>query len=83
MIDNVTLAIENLVVKLKTDQIAPSTSPYKDAFMLFMKEQQIYDPEDILEVIDPILIAKIKQEYINTNNFSKDSQYAKQSSLFD
>jgi hypothetical protein len=83
MIDNVTLAIEALALKLKTDQIAPSISPYKDAFILFMNEQHIYDPEDILEVIDPILIAKINQEFRSTNNFSKESPYAKQESLFD
>ena len=81
--DNVTLTIEKLAIKLKNDLVASSISPYKDAFIMFMKEQNIYDPEDILEVIDPILVTKIKQEFRNTNNFSKDSEFAKQESLLD
>lgn len=81
--DNVTLAIEHLALKLKNDNIAPSISPYKDAFILFMKEQNIHDPEDILEIIDPILITKLSNEFRTTNNFSKDSIFAKQESLFD
>lgn len=67
MIDNTSLLIEELQLKLKKED-PDSKTTYKDAFLLFMNKNEIYDPEDLLEVIDKILYAKIKQELIDCNN---------------
>jgi hypothetical protein len=72
MIDNASLLIEELKLK---------TGSYKDAFLLLMEKQDIHDPEDLLEVISPILYAKIKQEFRDLNHFGPDSPHKKESNL--
>ena len=67
MIDNASLLIEELQIKLKKEDPSCVTT-YKDAFLYFMNKQEIYDPIDLWEVIEPILKAKIRQEFIDTNN---------------
>jgi hypothetical protein len=71
MVANVTLSIENLYLE---------TGSYKDALIEFADRFEIYDYEDILKVINPILIEKIKQEYIDLNYFPDKK---KKPSVFD
>lgn len=74
MTDNASLVIEKMAVELGS---------HKDAFLAFMYKHEIPDPEDLLEVISPILKEKIKQEFRAKNYFDKDSEFAKQESLED
>ena len=59
MLDNVTLKIEEMKVE---------HGSYIDAMLAFSKEFEIYDFEDILEVLHPNLRGKIKQEFIDKNH---------------
>lgn len=72
MIDNTSLQIEDLKIL---------RGSYREAFFEFMEKHEIYDPIDLWEVIHPIIQNRIKQEYIDNNNFSKDSPFAKQNDL--
>lgn len=74
MIDNVSSQIEEL---------AALRESYRDAFFEFMENHNIYDPEDLYEILNPILKAKIKQEFIDANVFPKGSVYCKKSNLTD
>lgn len=60
MMDNTTLTIENL---------AASLGSYIDATVAFKEKFPDMDFEDIIEVIHPNLVNKIKQEFINSNYF--------------
>ena len=60
MLDQTTIKIEELYLE---------TGSYIDAFLEFAVRFQIQDYEDILTVINPILHAKIKQEFIDKNFF--------------
>jgi hypothetical protein len=59
-LDQTTLQIEKLYLE---------TGSYRDAFLEFAARFEIYDYEDILKVINPILYEKIKQEFIDNNCF--------------
>jgi hypothetical protein len=74
MIDNVSLQIEEL---------AALRGSYIEAFFEFMGNSNIHDPEDLLEIISPILYEKIKQEFKNANYFPKGSVNEKQDNLCD
>lgn len=58
MLDQTSTKIEELYIE---------TGSYIDAVILFAERFGIYDYEDILEVIHPILKEKIKQEFIKKN----------------
>lgn len=75
MIDNASLIIEQMAVDLN--------GSHKDAFLAFMYKHDIYDPEDLLEVISPILREKIKQEFRAKNYFNNESENSKQENLED
>lgn len=60
MLDQTTIKIEELYTE---------TGSYIEAFLEFAEKFQIYDYEDILAVINPILHEKIKQEFIDKNFF--------------
>ncbi len=58
MIDNTTLQIEELKLL---------RGSYKEAVIEFCGKHDIYDYEDLIEALSPILVDKIKQEYIRDN----------------
>ncbi len=60
MIDQVTIKIEEIYLE---------TGSYIDAIIEFANKFNIQDYEDILEVVNPILKEKIKQEFIDKNYF--------------
>jgi hypothetical protein len=74
MIDNASLAIEQLKVL---------RGSYIEAVVEFCGTQEIYDYEDLLEVLNPILKAKITQEFIDKKYFGKGSAFYKKRNLID
>ena len=63
----------------KIEELYLETGSYIDAFLEFAKRFEIYDYEDILSVINPILHEKIKQEFITKNFFPNK----KKANIFD
>lgn len=59
MLDNVSLKIEQLAHE--------NGGSYIDAMTHFAKEFEIPDFEDILEVLNPNVVAKLRQEFIDKN----------------
>jgi hypothetical protein len=72
MTNNTTILIEELYLK---------HGSYREAFEIFRISKGIEDPEDLLEVIGPILYDKIKQEFIDNKVFAKDSPHYKRPNL--
>lgn len=60
MLDPTTQKIEELKLEIGN---------YREAFIEFAHRMEIYDYEELLEVINPLLVAKIKQEFINAKYF--------------
>lgn len=54
-------------ITLKIEMMAKNTNSYIIAVLDFCEENQIAEYEDILEVLDPILVSKIRQEFIDKN----------------
>lgn len=54
---------------VKIEELYQETGSYIEAFIEFTNKFQIYDYEDVLAVINPILHEKIKQEFIDKNFF--------------
>jgi hypothetical protein len=71
-IDNTSLQIEDLKLK---------TGSYRDAFFEVMMKHNMYDPEDLWEVLHPIVKEHIKQEFIDANMFGSDSPFKKRNDL--
>jgi len=74
MIDNASLQIEELKVL---------RGSYIDAILEFQQKHEIPDIEDLLDIINPILYAKIAQEFKDKKHFAKDSPHYKQNNLED
>ena len=72
MIDNASLQIEELNLL---------RGSYIEAIIEFQQKHEIPDIEDLWDIINPILKAKITQEFIDKNHFAKDSIHAKKNSL--
>ena len=64
----------------KIEELYQETGSYIDAFLEFAHQFEVYDYEDILSVINPILYEKIKQEFIE-KNFFPDKK--KKANIFD
>jgi len=56
MLDNLSLKIEELAAK---------EGSYIDAMTIFTEKMEYYDFEDLIEVLHPLVVQKIKQEFIN------------------
>lgn len=54
---------------VKIEELYQETGSYIEAFIEFADKLQIYDYEDVLAIINPILHEKIKQEFIDKNFF--------------
>lgn len=54
---------------IKIEELYQETGSYIEAFIEFTNKFQIYDYEDVLSIINPILHEKIKQEFIDKNFF--------------
>ena len=54
---------------IKIEELYQETGSYIEAFIEFTNKFQIYDYEDVLAVINPILHEKIKQEFKDKNFF--------------
>ena len=54
---------------LKIEELYQETGSYIEAFIEFTNKFQIYDYEDVLSIINPILHEKIEQEFIEKNYF--------------
>ena len=54
---------------LKIEELYQETGSYIEAFIEFTNKFQIYDYEDVLSIINPILHEKIEQEFIDKNYF--------------
>lgn len=64
---------------LMIEQLKLQTGTYVHAFLEFCEKNYIYDCEDLLEILDPIIVSKIRQEFID-GNYIPD---LKKNNLFD
>lgn len=53
----------------KIEELKLETGNYREAFLEFAHQMEILDYEELLEVINPLLVAKIKQEFIDAGYF--------------
>lgn len=65
MADNVSMRIEELKLK---------SGSYIEAVMEFCEQNNIYDFEDLIEILNPITVNNIRQEFIDRNFIPKLKQ---------
>lgn len=74
------MAIDNLTLDIEKRALEHG---YIHAIINFCEEKRIYDYEDVLQLLHPILKEKIKQEFIDKNYIPSLKRKQKFNSFFD